>query len=105
MIAKVGGKWKSFLEVAGRYDGCIPRGAMVGREISCSGVRRPCNSSLVWRLGGNAVICFCMPARTKGYVYSVGGGVLCQWRRTLVEVEAKTEVGENCEEVYLIEDK
>ena len=53
------------------------------------------SSSAVW---GDAVLLFLMPPGS-------GGGVLYQWRRTLVEAEAKMEVGANYEEVKQREDK
>ena len=73
-------------------DGYVPGSAVVDGEVGRGGVRHHSHISLVWRLGGDAVICFCMPARTEGTAYSVvGGGVLCRWWRTLAvaEVEAK----------------
>ena len=75
---------------------------MVGREVVSGGVRRHFHIGLVQRSGGDAVICFRMPARTEGTAYSVvGGGVLCRWRHTLsgAEAEAKREVGADYEEV------
>ena len=59
-------------------------GAVVGGEVSSVRIRRHCHISLV---GGDAVICFCLPE--------------LRVRRTLpvAEVEAKREVGANCEEV------
>ena len=83
-------------------DGCVPRGTIVGGEVGSNGVRRHHNISLVWRLGGDAFICFRMPAQTEGTAYFVvGGDMLCRWRRTLfvAEAEAKREVGANYEEV------
>ena len=83
-------------------DGCVPRGTIVGGEVGSNGVRRHHNISLVWRLGGDASIYFCMPSQTKGTAYYVvGGGVLCWWRNTILvaETEAKREVGANLEEV------
>ena len=75
---------------------------MVGGEVGSDRVRRHFHTGLVWRLGGDASIYFCMPTRTKGTAYYVvGGGVLCQWRNTILvaETEAKREVGANLEEV------
>ena len=57
---------------------------------------------IVWRSGEDVVICFHMPAQTEGTAYSVvGGGVICQWRRTLsvAEEEAKREVGAKYDKV------
>ena len=69
-------------------DGCVPGSAVVGREVGSSRVRWHSNG-LVWRSGGIAVICFCMPDQTEGTAYYVvGGGLLCQWRRTLLVAEA-----------------
>ena len=59
-------------------------------------------SELLGGQGGDAVICFCMPTRNRESAYSViGGGLFCQWRRTLsmAAAEAKMEVGANCEDV------
>ena len=81
---------------------------MVGREVSSSGVHRRRYIGLVWRLGGDRVICFCLPTRTKGghnlsvAMHCVGGGCLLYcWKRTMLVAvtEAKREVGKNCEEV------
>ena len=89
-------------ETSKAEDGCVPGGEVVGREVDSGGVRCHRYISLIWRLGGNAIICFHMPAQTEWTSYSiVGGGVLCWWRRTLsvAEVEAKREVDANCEEL------
>ena len=83
-------------------DGCVPGGAVVDREVGSGGVRHHIHIVLFWKSGGDAVICFCMLAQNKGTAYfAVGGGVLCRWQRTLsvAELEAKREVGANCEEV------
>ena len=69
-------------------NGCFPRGAVVGGEVGSGGVIFHPHISLVWRSGGDAVICFSIPARTEGTSYSVvGGGALCWWWRTLLVVE------------------
>ena len=66
--------------MTGQDDGCIPGGAVVGGEVSSGGVRLPRCIGLVLRSGGDAVICFCMPARTEGgrtmsvVAYSGGAG-------------------------------
>ena len=91
MIAKVGGGG-SLLEAAGRDDGCVPRGVVGVGEVISGEVHCHRCIVLVRSLGGDAVICFCMPAQTEG------GGLLCWWRRTMVEAEAKREVGANDEE-------
>ena len=76
-------------------DGCVPGGAVIGKEISSGRVCHHHHIGIVWRSGGNAVTCFRMPARTEGTAYSVvGGGVLCQWRRQsrkgkLPQIESK----------------
>ena len=63
-------------------DGCVPGGAVVGREVGSGGIRCNIHIGIVRRSGGEAVICFCMPARTKGTAYSViGGGALYRRRR------------------------
>ena len=64
---------------------------MVGGMFNIGEVHRRRLIGLVRRLGGDAVICFCIPAQTEG------GGVLYRWRHTLsvTEVEAKQEVGGN----------
>ena len=83
-------------------DGCVPGGAVAGGEVGSSGVRCHHHIGLVWWSVGDAVIRFRMPTQTRRTAYSiVGRGVLCQWRRTLsvVEAEAKSKVGGNCEEV------
>ena len=43
-------------------------------EVVSGGLRSSCRMSLVRWLGGDAAICFCMPVRTKGAAYYVGGG-------------------------------
>ena len=40
---------------------CVPGGAVVGGEFGNGGVRRHHHIRLVRRLGGDAVICFCVP--------------------------------------------
>ena len=75
MISEVRGRG-SLLEVMSRDEGCVPRGAVVGREFGSSGVRCRCRIGLVRRSGGNGVILFQIPARTKGAEYFVGGGAL-----------------------------
>ena len=75
---------------------------MVGGEVSSGGVCRHHRIGVVLRSGGDTVICFFMPAQTKGTAYSgVGGGVLCWWRHNLLvaEADSKKEVGANFEEV------
>ena len=75
---------------------------MVVKDNGRVRVRRHCHIGLNWRLGGDADIRFCMPYQTKGSAYYVVvRGVLCRWRNTLsvVEAEAKREVGANFEEV------
>ena len=63
-------------------DGCVPGGAVVGKEVRSGGICCYCHIGLVQWSGGNAVICFCMPARTEGETHSiVGEGVLYRWRR------------------------
>ena len=63
-------------------DGCVPGGAVIGREISSGRVCHHHHIGIVRRSGGNAVTCFRMPAQTKGTAYSVVGvGILCRWRR------------------------
>ena len=82
--------------------GCVPGGAVVGGEVGSSEVHHHYRISLVQRLGGNAVISFCMIDQTEVTAYSVvGGGVLCWcWHNLLVaEAETKREVGENDKEV------
>ena len=39
-------------------DGQLPVGAVVGGEVSSGRIRRHFHISLVWRPGGDAVICF-----------------------------------------------
>ena len=81
---------------------CIPRGTVVGGEVVSGRVCRHCHIGLVLQSGGDAVICFSIPARTKGTTYSiVGGGLIFQWRRTIStsEAEANREFGKNSEEV------
>ena len=80
MIAIIGGGG-TLLEAAEQDDGCVPTGAVVGKEVSSSRISHPCRIGIVWRSGGDAVICFCMPARTQGggrtlsvAAYSGGGG-------------------------------
>ena len=83
-------------------DRCAPRGAVVGGEVDSGRVHCHSHIGLVCKSGGDAVICFCIPTRTKGTAYSsVGGGVLCWWCRPLLVAEAgaKREVGANDEEV------
>ena len=81
---------------------------MVGREVSSIGVHCCRCIGLVWRLGGDRVICFCMPIRTKGgnnlsvAMHCVGDrGLLYCWKRTMLVAvtEVKREVGKKCEEV------
>ena len=61
---------------------------MVCGEVGSGGVCRHCLIVLVWRLGVDAVIY----VQTKGEAYSVGGGgILCQWRRTLSVTEAEAK--------------
>ena len=82
MIAKVG-EGGSLLQALGHDDGCVPRGVVSGGDVNSVVVRRCYYIGRVQRSGGNAVICFCIPAQTKGAAYSVGGGALCcfRWRR------------------------
>ena len=47
---------------------------MVGVEVDSSGLHFRSHIVLVRRSGGDTVICFCMPSRTNGRAYSVGGG-------------------------------
>ena len=69
------------LESAGRYDGCVSGGVVIGGGVSSGGVRRYCSIGLVWWLVTDAVICFCMPSQTEGEAYSVGGRLIYQRRR------------------------
>ena len=79
-------------------DGCIPGGMVVAGEFRSGKVRCHYSISPVRHLGGDTIIYFRMPSQTKGTAYSVvGGGVLCQMRRTILvaEAEEKIEVGTN----------
>ena len=69
------------MEAAGGDDGCVTGGAVVGIEARSGGIHHHHCIGLVFNLGGDAVIYFCMPSRTKGESYYVGGGVLCQRQR------------------------
>ena len=72
---------------------------MLTGDIGASEVSDICE---IRRLGGDIVICFCMPALTKGAAYYVGGGgILCWWQCTLLvaEAEEKSEVGANGDKV------
>ena len=61
-------------------DGYIPVGAVVGGEVFSGGVRFHCHIGPGRRSGGDAVVCFCMPAQTKGTEYFVvGGELICRW--------------------------
>ena len=72
--------------------GCVPGDAVVDGEVGSGRVRRNFGIGLVWRSGGDAVICFRMPDQTKGASSSVvGGGVICWWRRTLSVAEAEAK--------------
>ena len=65
-------------------DGCVPGGAVVDRDVGSGEVRHNFLIGIFCQSGGNALICFCMPARNKGMTCSVvGGGVLCRWQHTL----------------------
>ena len=44
------------LEVVGCDDGCVPGGAVIGREVGSGGVSHRCPIVLVRSLGGNAVV-------------------------------------------------
>ena len=44
-------------------------------------VHRRCRIDPSWQLGNKKVIFFCMPSKTEGVAYSIGGNVLFQWRR------------------------
>ena len=62
-------------------DGCVTGGAVVSREVCSGAVCHHHHISIVRRSGGDAVICFRMPAQTeKTAYYVVGRGVLCRWR-------------------------
>ena len=97
-----GGVAESVLELEAEDDFFPKCAVVVGYFGSC---RVPFHRfiGLVWKLGGNTVIFFCMTAQTRGGAYYIGGGgVLCWWRCTLFleDTEAKGEVGLICEEVY-----
>ena len=47
-------------------DRCPPGGEVVGREVDSGRLRRHRHIGLFLRSGGDAVICFEMPARTEG---------------------------------------
>ena len=75
-------------------DRCVTGGAVVGGEVGSDRICFHHHISLVRRSGGDAVICFRMPAQTKGTAYSgVGGGVLCWWRHNLLVAEADSKKG------------
>ena len=63
----------SLLEAVGQDDGCVTRGAVVGGEVGRGGLCCHSRIGLVWKSVGDTVVCFCMPAQTKGAEYSVGG--------------------------------
>ena len=50
-------------------DRCVPGGTVAGIDVGRGRVRCHHTISLFWRLGGDAIICFCMPARTEGMAY------------------------------------
>ena len=73
---------------------CFHSSRYIIHMLLSSSLYHPC---LVF--GGNVVVCFHMPAKSEGLDYYVGGGILYQWRLTMLvaEVEVKQEVGANCE--------
>ena len=75
-----------------RDDRCIPEGDVVGGEVINNGVSRCCchHINLVQSLGGNEVVCFHIPAQTKGLKNSIGGSTLCWWWRHTMFVAAQS---------------
>ena len=62
------------LEEVRHNDGCIYLGAVVGKDVFSGRVNQSFRIGLVWKSGGEVVVSFCMPAQTKGAVYSINGG-------------------------------
>ena len=62
------------LEAVWQYDGCVPGGVVIGKEVISGRVCHHSSISIVWWSGGDAVVCFRMTSQTKGMAYSVGGG-------------------------------
>ena len=50
------------LEAAGRDDGCVSGGTVVGGEVDIDGVRSHSRIGIVRQSGGYAVICVRMPS-------------------------------------------
>ena len=73
--------YRPFTRLGVSTEGEVSAEAAASEEVleEVPEVRRHCLIGLVRLLGGNAVICFCMPAQIEGTAYSVGGGSILCW--------------------------